>query len=155
MKAEDDFRQYDIGLNYAAGNFAAGLGYSRDAKTGGLVANDFRDKVQATASYNFTVVNVYGIYGRDRYAGTATSRADVPYWLVGFSVPYGPHSLTVNYMERAVQRDPQGRLKKVQAAYSLSKRTTPYVFFDHEDSNSHKPGDIVRRRCRPPWPSTC
>lgn len=145
VKAEDDFRQYDVGLNYAAGKFAAGLGYSRDARTGGLVANDFRDKLQAAASYNFTVVNVYGIYGRDRYVATAASRTDVPYWLVGFTVPFGPHSVTVNYMERAVQRDPQGRLKKVQAgyAYSLSKRTMPYVFFDREDPNSNKPGDTV------------
>lgn len=145
VKAEDDFRQYDIGLSYAAGKFAAGLGYSRDAKTGGLAANDFRDKVQAVASYDFTVVNVYGLYGRDRYAGTATTRTDVPYWLVGFTVPYGAHSVTVNYMERAVQRDPQGRLKKVQAAYGyrLSKRTMPYVFFDREDPNSHKAGDTV------------
>ncbi|MNT69151.1 hypothetical protein D3C72_2074490 [compost metagenome] len=48
-------------------------------------------------------------------------------------------------MERAVQRDPQGRLKKMQAAYGyrLSKRTMPYVFFDREDPNSHKAGDTV------------
>ncbi|SPA49394.1 porin [Cupriavidus taiwanensis] len=145
VQAEDDFRQFDLGLNYAAGKFSAGLGYSRDAKSGGLVANDFRDKVQAVASYDFTVVNLYGIVGRDRYAGTATTRTDVPYWLVGFSVPYGAHKLTVNYMQRAVQRDPQGRLSKVQAGYgySLSKRTMPYVFFDREDPNSHKSGDTV------------
>ncbi|SOY43832.1 porin [Cupriavidus taiwanensis] len=145
VQAEDDFRQFDVGLNYSAGSFSAGLGYSRDAKTGGLAANDFRDKVQAVASYDFSVVNLYGIVGRDRYAGTATTRTDVPYWLVGFTVPYGAHKLTVNYMQRAVQRDPQGRLSKVQAGYgySLSKRTMPYVFFDREDPNSHRPGDTV------------
>ncbi|TPQ39397.1 porin [Cupriavidus pinatubonensis] len=145
VKEEDDFRQYDTGLNYASGNFSAGLGYSRDAKTGGLVANDFRDKMQATAAYDFKFVNLYGVYGRDRYVGTASSRTDVRYWLAGFTVPYGAHSLTVNYMERDVQNSTSGRLRKAQAGYGyrLSKRTMPYVFFDYEDGNSRKPGDTV------------
>lgn len=145
VKAEDDFRQYDTGLNYASGNFSAGLGYSRDAKSGGLVANDFRDKVQATAAYDFKVVNVYGVYGRDRYVGTASTRTDVRYWLAGLTVPYGPHSLTVNYMERDVQNSTSGKLRKAQAGYGyrLSKRTLPYVFFDYEDGNSRKSGDTV------------
>ncbi|MGN5479596.1 porin [Cupriavidus basilensis] len=127
------------------GSFSAGLGYSRDAKTGGLVANDFRDKIQATAAYDFKVINVYGVYGRDRrYNGTASTRTDVRYWLAGFSVPCGALALTLNYMERDVQDSTSGRLRKAQAGYGyrLSKRTLPYVF-DYEDGNNRKAGDTV------------
>lgn len=145
VKAEDDFKQYDVGLSYSAGNFGAGLGYSRDTKTGGLVANDFRDKVQAVVTYDFGVASVYGVYGRDRYAATASTRSNVDYWLVGVSMPRGPHTVTVNYMQRDVQGDRSGRLGKFQAGYgyNLSKRTMPYVFFDREDPNSRVAGNLV------------
>ncbi|QEZ48785.1 porin (plasmid) [Cupriavidus oxalaticus] len=145
IRQEDDFRQFDSGIDYTSGKFSAGIGYARDTKAGGLVANDFRDKIQMVASYHFTIADVYGVYGRDRYVSTTSTRSRVPYWLLGCMIPMGVHSATLNYMERAVQGDPLGKLRKIQAGYgySLSKRTTLYAFFDREDSNSHKPGDTV------------
>lgn len=146
VRFESDWRAYDVGLNYDNGPFSAGLGYSKDDKRGGLVANDFNDKVQLAVGYNFTVVNTYAVIGRDRYAGTMTTRSQVRYWLAGFTVPFGTaHQITANYMERDVQTDRAGRLKKIQIGYgyNLSKRTMPYVFFDREDPNSNVRGNRV------------
>ncbi|KHK50620.1 porin [Ralstonia sp. A12] len=146
VRFESDWRAYDVGLNYDRGPFSAGLGYSKDDKRGGLVANDFNDKVQLAVGYNFTVVNTYAVIGRDRYAGTASTRSQVRYWLAGFTVPFGTaHQITANYMERDVQTDRAGKLKKFQIGYgyNLSKRTMPYVFFDREDPNSNVRGNRV------------
>lgn len=145
VKAEDDFRQTDVGLNYANGKFGAGVGYSHDSKTGGLQPNDFRDKWQGVATYDFGIVQPYAIYGRDTYVGTRTTRDKVDYWLAGFTVKAGVHAITTNYMQRDVQSDRGGKLKKFQIGYTyqMSKRTMPYVFFDREDPNSNAHGNLV------------
>lgn len=145
IKTEDDIRQYDAAVDYAAKNFAIGVGYSRDSRTGGFTANTFRDKVQAAASYNIEPISLYAVAGRDRYAATRTSRDNVYYWLTGISFESGAHKLMLNYMERKVQLDQQGTLKKIQAGYrySLSKRTAPYVFYDREDPNSNQHGNLI------------
>ncbi len=145
VKAEDDFRQMDVGLNYSNGDFGAGVGYSHDSKTGGLKPNDFRSKWQGVATYDFGIVQPYAIYGRDTYVGTRTTRDKVDYWLVGIALKAGVHAVTTNYMQRDVQADPNGKLKKFQIGYSyqMSKRTMPYVFFDREDPNSNRKGNLI------------
>ncbi len=146
IQSEDDIRAYDVALDYASKNITLGVGYSRDSRTGGLASNNFRDKVQTGAAYTYNdQYSVYGIVGRDRYAPGTTTRGNVLYWLAGASTQQGPHKIMINYMERQVQSDRQGTLKKIQAGYrySLSKRTAPYIFFDREDPNSNLHGNII------------
>lgn len=144
---EDDYKQIDIGLNYENGPFAAGVGVGRDTKRGGYLANDFKNKWQAVASYDFGTVKASGFYGRDSYANTATTRDSVKYWLVGASAPIGgAYKLVANYMQRDVQADKNGKLSKVQAGYSyqFSKRTQLYALLDREKPNTNVANNVVR-----------
>lgn len=128
------------------GGLGLGLGFAKDRKTGGLANNDFDQKWMLVAGYDFGSVNAYGIYGRDDYKNTATSRDKVDFWLLGASVEIGLGKLTANSMERDVQTEKKGTLKKFQVgyAYRLSKRTQVYALYDRDDPNSNKPNDVIR-----------
>ena len=92
------------------------------------------------------MLNTYGIYGRDTFKNTATTRNDVNFWLLGASVDLGLGTLTANYMERDVQKDKSGTLKKLQAGYSykLSKLTSVFALYDRDDPNSNASNDVIR-----------
>lgn len=146
--SEGDFKSIDLGLNYENGPLAAGIGYGQDRKRGTpQPANDFRNKWQAVASYDFKLAKAYAFYGRDSYGQTTSStRSNVNNWLVGGTVPFGDaHAITVNYMRRDVQADTNGQIRKLQAGYtySLSKRTKLFVLYDDMDPNSNKANDAV------------
>ena len=147
---EGDFKSVDLGLNYANGPFAGGIGYGQDRKRGTpQPANDFKNKWQAVASYSLPAVKAYAFYGRDNFGQTtAATRESVNYWLVGATVPLGgAHAVTANYMRRDVQTDRNGQIRKFQASYtySLSKRTKLYALIDSEDPNSNKANDSINQ----------
>lgn len=146
IRSEWDVKQFDLGVNYKVGGLGVGVGYSKDSKTGGLANNDFSKKGMVVAGYDVGSVSTYGILGRDSYKSTATTREDVDFWLLGASVDIGQHKVTANYMERDVQADRNGTLKKVQAgyAYRLSKRTMVYALYDRDDPNSNAQNDVIR-----------
>jgi len=140
VKAESDVKQLYLGVNYKLGNFGAGIGYGQNRMIDGLRSNEFDKKWMAVASYDFGVVKPYALYGRDTYNNTATRRGDVDFWLVGARVPVASNGhVTANYMEREVQSDRDGVLKKFQIGYgyNLSKRTMVYALHDREDPNSN------------------
>lgn len=140
VTAESDVKQLYLGVNYKLGKFGAGLGYARNRMVDGLRDNEFDKKWMAVASYDFGVVKPYALYGRDNFNNTATRRGDVDFWLVGARVPVMANGhVTANYMEREVQLDRDGVLKKFQIGYghNLSKRTMVYALFDREDPNSN------------------
>jgi predicted porin len=144
---EGDLKNLDIGVGYNAGRLGLGLGYGKNRRAGGALANDFLEKWIALAAYDFGGVSVYGVYGEDKYhAVVAGRRGTVPYWLGGVRGQFGTSTLTANYMRRAVQSDAQGRLAKLSAsyAYGLSKRTQVYGIFDREDPNSNVVDNEVR-----------
>ncbi|MDB5761794.1 MAG: putative Porin [Herminiimonas sp.] len=144
---EMDFKQTDLGFNYEQGPFAVGIGFGRDTKRGGYLANDFKNKSQIVGSYDFGILKAYGFYGLDKYNNTATTRDSVKSWLVGASAPLGgAHRIIGNYMQRNVQADPNGSLKKAELAYSyqLSKRTQLYALYDREDPNSNVSNDEIK-----------
>lgn len=146
VRHESDVKQLDLGIDYKVGDLGLGVAYARDSKHGGLLANDFKNKVMVVASYDFGVASAYGLYGRDTYNNTAGRRDDVDFWLVGSSVPLGKGKLTANYMERDVQSDINGVLKKFQVGYGykLSKRTTVYALYDRDDPNSNVANNVIR-----------
>lgn len=149
VDSEGDFKSIDIGLNYEQGPFAAGIGYGQDRKRGTpQPANDFRDKWQAVAAYDFGVAKSYAFYGRDSFGQTTASTRDTAnYWLVGSTVPFGGlHAVTANYMRRDVQSDKNGQIKKFQISYtySLSKPTKLWALYDNEDPNSNKDNDSIK-----------
>jgi predicted porin len=146
IKYEDDIKQINLGINYRADKFGIGVGYGQDRKKGGLADNDFDKKAMLAAHYDFGPVKAYGAYGRDRYNGTPTRRDKVDYWLLGASVPVSANGkITANYMERDVQRDRDGVLKKFQIGYrhNLSKRTFLYILYDRDDPNSNASDDVI------------
>ena len=87
------------------------------------------------------MTKISALVGRDYYNGTATSRSDVNYWLVGFSVPFGNgvHQIATNYMQRDAQNDKQGKGSNFQTGYTyhISKRTKFYALYAREDVNSN------------------
>ncbi len=98
-------------------------------------------------SYDFKVVKAYGIYGRDSYVNTATTRGEVDYWLLGASAPVGPSGEVIaNYMRRDVQAATSGQLRKLSVGYGhkLSKRSQLYAIFDHEDPSSAVDNNEIR-----------
>ncbi len=146
VRSESDVKQLDLGVSYKVGALGLGAGYGQDRKSGGLLANDFDKKWMLVAGYDFGMLNTYGIYGRDTFKNTATTRNDVNFWLLGASVDLGLGTLTANYMERDVQKDKSGTLKKLQAGYSykLSKLTSVFALYDRDDPNSNASNDVIR-----------
>ncbi len=141
LRGEGDLRQYQFAVDYVAAALRLGIGHGFDDKRGGFVNNDFKNKWQAVASYDFGVIRPYALYGRDKYQNTATTRAAVNYWLVGATAPLGGNfRTTLNYMARDVQTDRAGVLKKIQGdiSYSLSKRSTIYLYADRDTTNSNR-----------------
>ena len=146
IKLDSDIRQVDLGVNYQAGALGLGLGFGKDSIAGGLANNGFDKKYMAVASYKLGAVKGYGLYGQDSYKGTAKTRSDVNYWLVGAQYDAGVNEITANYMQRAVQADLTGTLKKFQIsyAYKLSRRTQLFALYDRDDPNTNVQNDVIR-----------
>lgn len=144
---ENGAKSLDLGLNYAAGPWSAGIGYGRDTRPGGLLANEFSSKWQVAVRYDFGAIEPYVLLGRDAYAkASATARTDVDYWLVGSRFSAGPHALVVNAMQRDVQASVRGLRKRQQVAYTyaLSKRTELQAFIDRDGIDSSRSNVAVR-----------
>lgn len=145
---ENQIKNYDVGLNYAMGGLGLAVGASKNRYDGiATPANSFDKKWTVIAAYKFEPVKIYATYGKDTYNVTAaTRRTDVPYWLVGAQGAFGPHKVTANVMQRAVQADRNGNLKKWQASYAflLSKRSQVYALYDNEDPNSNVANNTVK-----------
>ncbi|GKT19420.1 porin [Acidovorax sp. SUPP2522] len=144
---ENGAKSLDLGLNYAAGPWSAGIGYGRDTRPGGLLANEFSSKWQVGVRYDFGAIEPYVLLGRDAYAkASATARTDVDYWLVGSRFSAGPHALVVNVMQRDVQASVRGLRKRQQVAYTyaLSKRTELQAFIDRDGIDSSRSNVAVR-----------
>ena len=146
VRSESDVKQWDLGVSYKLGGLGLGAGYSQDRKRGGLLNNNFDKQALLVASYDFGAIKPYGVYGRTNYKNTPTTREDVDFWLAGVSFEIGEGKLIANYMEREVQADKNGSLKKFQAGYGhkLSKRTMVYALFDRNDANSNVSNDTTK-----------
>ena len=97
--------------------------------------------------YDFGAIEPYVLLGRDTYARTsATTRADVDYWLVGTRFSAGQHAIVVNVMQRDVQASLRGLRKRQQLAYTyaLSKRTELQAFIDRDGVDSSRSNVSVR-----------
>lgn len=144
---EDDARSLDLGLSYAAGPWTAGLGYAKDTRAGGLLANEFDSKWQMGLRYSFGAIEPYVLLGRDRFNHKpGVSRADVDYWMLGTRLRHGAHAVVLNLMQRDVQTSLTGKRRRQQLAYTyaLSKRTELQAFVDHDGVDSSRPNVAVR-----------
>ncbi|MBS0453324.1 MAG: porin [Proteobacteria bacterium] len=143
---EDSANSFDLGLNYAEGPIKAGIGWAKDHRDGGLATNEFDSKWQAGLLYSFSMVDLYALGGRDSYNNTAKTRADVNYWVVGTSVSFDVHRVTLNVLQRDVQASLVAVRKKQQLGYqyALSKRTELQAFYDRDQVDSTKPDLTVR-----------
>lgn len=144
---ENGAKSLDLGLNYANGPWTTGIGYAKDTRPGGLLANEFSSKWQAGVRYDFGAIEPYVLRGRDRYKNNAGStRADVDYWLIGTKFTAGAHAVVLNVMQRDVQTNLRGARKRQQLAYTydLSKRTQLQAFVDHDGIDSSRSNVTVR-----------
>jgi len=147
LKGESDFKQYQFAMNYVNGRFSGGVGVGSDSKNGGFLANDLKGKLQGVMTYDFSTIRPYLAVGQDKYNATATARETVNFWLAGATAPLGGQGrVTMNYMNRDVQTDKAGVLKKLQAeySYSLSKRSTLYVYVDRDTTNSNRIDSVAK-----------
>lgn len=143
---ENGAKSLDLGFNYANGPLRAGIGFARDSRSGGLLANEFSDKWQAGVRYAFGPVAPYILVGKDSYKNTATSRGEVGYWIVGAKYSQNAHAVVLNLMERDVQTSRTGKRKREQLAYvyALSKRTELQAFIDRDGVDSSRRNVAVR-----------
>lgn len=144
---ENGAKSLDLGLNYVSGPWTAGIGFAKDTRPGGLLANEFSSKWQAGVRYDFGAIEPYVLRGRDRYENKpGSTRADVDYWLVGAKFIAGPHAVVLNVMQRDVQASLRGMRKRQQLAYTyaLSKRTELQAFIDHDGIDSSRSNVAVR-----------
>jgi predicted porin len=144
---EDAARSFDLGLNYAGGPFKAALGLARDGRKGGLLANEFEDKLQY--GVNFAVMpgwELYAFGGLDHYNNSATTRRNVSYWQLGTAYRTGNHKVVFNLFERDVQNSLTGKRKREQLSYqyALSKRTELQLFYDKDGIDSSRSNVRVR-----------
>lgn len=143
---ENGAKSLDLGLNYAAGALRAGLGFAKDTRPGGLLANEFDHKWQAGVRYAFGAIEPYALFGRDTYRNNATSRQDVDYWLIGARYGQAAHALVLNLMKREVLTSRTGTRERWQLAYTyaLSKRTGLQAFVDRDRIDSSRNNVAVR-----------
>ncbi|HSV50486.1 MAG TPA: porin [Burkholderiaceae bacterium] len=143
---ENGAKSFDLGFSYADKNLNTGIGFARDSRPGGLLANEFSDKWQAGVRYAFGPVSPYVLVGRDTYKNTATSRRDVDYWIVGAKYSQNAHSVVLNLMEREVQTSLVGKRKRQQLAYTyaMSKRTELRAFVDRDGVDSSRSNVAIR-----------
>lgn len=144
--AENGAKSLDLGLNYSRGPLSAGIGFAKDSRPGGLLANEFSRKWQAGLRYDFGAFEPYALAGRDTFQNTATTRHHVDYWIVGARYSQNAHAVVLNLLQRDVQASPAGTRKRVQLAYihSLSKRTELQAFYDRDGIDSSKSNVAVR-----------
>jgi predicted porin len=143
---ENGAKSYDLGLNYAVGRLRAAVGYGKDTRPGGLLANEFSSKWQAGVRYGFGDFEPYVLVGRDTFANNATSRHNVDYRIVGAKYSRDAHGLVLNFLERDVLTSRTGERKRWQLAYTyaLSKRTELQAFVDRDGIDSSKSNVAVR-----------
>lgn len=143
---ENSARSLDAGVEYAQGPVFLAATVGKDQRAGGLRSNELDDKWQLGGRYSIGDFSGYGIYGRERFKGTAATRSKVGYWLVGASWNQGPHEAIVNVMNRDVQSSRSGERKRWQLAYihTLSKRTELQMFYDNDGVDSSAADARVR-----------
>jgi len=150
IRWESDYRQADVSLSYGEkdnSRLGLGIGYGHDSQRGGIAANQFKDKWIGIASYDFGLVHVWGVYGQDRFVGTASTRSKVNIALIGASVEVGTSGKVVaNYMTKDVQSDTSAQRRRFQTGYThqLSKRTSLYALYDRDDPSNKVTGDVIR-----------
>ncbi len=146
-EAEDAAKSWDLGLSYKAGPIKAALGYAKDTRKAGLLANEFDDKWQAGLNYEVMPgLELYGLAGKDRYNNTVTRRRNVDYSVLGGAYTKGQHKVVFNSMARDVQTSLTGERKRSQLSYQyfMSKRTDLQAFYDRDSIDSSRSNVRVR-----------
>ena len=146
LDSENGAKSLDVGLNYATGPLKLAFGVAKDKRPGGLLTNEFDNKVQFGVRYDFGSIEPYALLGRDRYKNTVATRRDVNYWIVGTKYVVGSHAIVLNAIQRAVQSNLLGQRRRQEMSYqyALSKRTELQAFIDRDGIDSSKSNVRVR-----------
>ncbi|MES2184811.1 MAG: porin [Pseudomonadota bacterium] len=141
VAVENGAKSLDLGVAYANGPWRTGLSYGRDTRPGGLLANEFSEKLQTGLRYDAGWVAPYILVGRDTYANTPASRRNVNYEVLGVKFKHSVHAVVLNLLRRDVQTSLTATRPRQQVAYTydLSKRTEVQAFYDHDTVDSSKP----------------
>jgi predicted porin len=90
-------------------------------------------------TYDFKVAKAYLAYGDNKNDSAAVAtKIDTRNWLIGVSVPVGPHLFMADYIRKTdkavVNRD--ARQIAIGYTYNLSKRTNFYTSYSHTKNDS-------------------
>lgn len=122
--AED--KPYSVGLGYAAGPFAVGIGYENPADTDDNWTSGF-------VSYNLGFLKLGGFYG----SGKNAAAQKIESYLVSATAPIGGGELRASYGERKNKNLATNQKLDKQFGlgyhYALSKRTTIYADYVNEN----------------------
>lgn len=138
---EQDIRSYMLSGHYDKGPLAVGLAFEsvswRNSAAAG--ADAYKGKWLTSAHYDFGVVRLGGLVGRDGYKNvTSGNRTATTHWGLSAQTPIGNHVITAGYYQDRLQFAGGGKEKIAQIgyAYNFSKRTQAYTFYDLRDPDS-------------------
>lgn len=122
---------HNVGFNllYFHGPFAATAFYERDEVTNPVAApfatGDTKKDWMVGASYDFTMVKLYGTYGRA--TSTLAALPTEKTWSLGAAAPVGPGNVLAGYARSEFDGGVARRTATVGYDYNLSKSTDLYA----------------------------
>ena len=157
-------RQYGGAIGYAAGPLKVRLGYhNRNNDTAVLKNVEEARNTVLTAVYDFKVARAHLAYGTNKgvnssalrntgnpfgYAVAPVASTDSADWLLGVSLPFGPHTLMATYIGKddKTVRNQDARQVAIGYKYALSKRTdvyTAYARIDNKNGAGYTVGSAI------------
>lgn len=157
-------RQLGGAIEYTAGPLRLRFGYhDRNNDTATLRNTDNARNAVLGAVYDFRVVKLHGIYGRNKglnssvwrnnnnpfgYAQAPVASTDSRDALLGLTVPFGAHALLASWIRKddRTPRNQDARQLALGYRYTLSKRTELYAAYariDNENGASYTVGSAI------------
>jgi predicted porin len=132
-------RTVGLGVNYDLGNASVRAAYNNLNGNGTLNSPDTRD-VFIGGTYNFGFVKAHAAFA-DRKVDTnaaIASNVKTRNYLLGASVPFGPHTVMASYIRSDVRNvgNADSNQYAIGYAYAMSKRTNLYTSYGRYTNDS-------------------
>ncbi|WP_119289774.1 porin [Azohydromonas sediminis] len=141
LEGYKDEKRFGVMAQWASGPLSVGVGYTQyktDTEAGTAATPIFATAdtsptaklTQIGASYDFGIARVAGTYNM----GEDASDNDLKAWQVGVRVPFGAAAVLATYGQGNTENTAGTKISdhtqwQLGATYSLSKRTTAYVYY--------------------------
>jgi len=143
-----NFRTWGLGLGYANGPINVQFAWQHlnegvipaTATAPARTLGDYRSYVLG-GTYNFNVVKAHAAYGYTRLDGVGAGAGDARarHFLLGATVPFGPHTFMASWIHnnRRDVDDGRANLFAIGYSYKLSNRTNFYSSFGHTNNDDN------------------